>query len=550
MHTPFISQRSFDDLGTPLSEVTFCVLDLETTGANAQNCYITEVGAVKVRGGEVLGTYQTMVNPGTAIPPHITVLTGITDYQVLRAPPINEVLPSFLEFVGGSVIVGHNLRFDVSFLEAALRRWGGPLIGNQRLDTLSLARRLLVDDVPNFKLGELARRLRLDHQPSHRALDDALATVDLLHLLIERASSWGVTGIDDLVALPTIAGHPQWKKLAMTTSLPHKPGVYQFLDSSGAVLYVGKATDLRSRVRSYFSSDRRRKVAQLLRETSQITHQVCANTLEAELVELRLIRDHQPRFNRRGRRKARSHFVRLTLAEHFPRLAIVHSDTGPGVHLGPLPSHREASDVVQAIQTALPIRRCTSKTPKRGNLKPSPGCTNAQLGLNTCPCSGTISEHDYTRIVHDVLAAMTGSSNLVLTPLDQKMKKLSDEERFEDAAEIRNLASAFVRALRRQRRLDMMDRIDRLVLETSAGSRIELGRGGLMRGLAHGSETVDLAETLCVASWLERNAGTVRVVETEGTLALTLPRLPDYIPVEPNGAPAPELARPRSGRRR
>lgn len=540
MSSVFPSQRSFDELGTPLAETTFCILDLETTGGSAQSCHITEVGAVKVRGGENLGTFQTLVNPGTAIPPQITVLTGISDHLVIQAPPINQVLPSFLEFVGGSVIVGHNLRFDMSFIEASIRRWGGPMLGNQRLDTLALARRLLVDEVPNFKLGELARRLRLQHQPSHRALDDALATMDLLHLLIERATAWGVTGIDDLIVLPTIAGHPHRDKLRLTSKLPHKPGVYQFSDGDGRVLYVGKATDLRSRVRSYFSSDRRRKVTQLLRETEQISHQVCATALEAEVVELRLIQELQPRFNRRGRRALRPHFVRLTLAERFPRLSIVRAETGPGIHLGPLNSRQDAQAVVEAIQSALPIRRCTTRTTKKGALKVDSACSNAQLGVAACPCSGATSENDYAKVVHQVLQAMTGESQLVLDPLDAQMERLASQERFEEAATMRDRAAAFVSVIGRQRRLEMLDRIDRLVLETSTGVRIELGRGGTIDEQA----TSSLDESLCVASWLDRNATKLRVLTTEGTLNSTLPRLPSYVP-----PPQPDSVRSEKSRR-
>src|SRR3954453_11168764 len=109
-------QRTFDDLGTPLIDVTFCVIDLETTGGSAEDCSITEVGAVKLRAGECLGTFQTLVNPGKAIPPTITVLTGITQAMVLPAPRIDSVLPALLEFVGDAVIVGHNVSFDLRFL--------------------------------------------------------------------------------------------------------------------------------------------------------------------------------------------------------------------------------------------------------------------------------------------------------------------------------------------------------------------------------------------------------------------------------------------------
>src|SRR4051795_11794750 len=128
-------QRSFDDLGTPLHDVTFCVVDLETTGGSAVDCAITEIGAVKLRGGRCLGTFATLVNPGVLIPPAITVLTGITQSMVLPAPRIEQVLPSFLEFTAGTVIVGHNIRFDLSFLNAALSRHGWAKLPHRSVDT-------------------------------------------------------------------------------------------------------------------------------------------------------------------------------------------------------------------------------------------------------------------------------------------------------------------------------------------------------------------------------------------------------------------------------
>ena len=241
---------AFDDLGTPLHEVVFCVIDLETTGGNRNDDQITEVGAVKVQGGQCLGTFQTLVNPGRAIPPQITVLTGLSDVLVSAAPRIGAVLPSLIEFVGDAVIVGHNVGFDVGFLRAACERHGRAPLSGTVVDTVALARRLVRDEVPDCRLGTLASRFRLDHKPSHRALDDALATADLLHLLIERASGLGVLGLDDLLALAKLAGHPQAAKLKMTADLPRTPGVYMFRGQRDDVLYVGKATNLRQRVRS------------------------------------------------------------------------------------------------------------------------------------------------------------------------------------------------------------------------------------------------------------------------------------------------------------
>ena len=311
-------QRSFDDLGVPLAEVTFVVLDLETTGASPASCAITEVGAVKVRGGEVLGTFQTLVNPGLPIPPSITVLTGITQAMVVPAPPIGEVLEPFTGFVGGAVIVGHNVRFDLRFLTAALDLHGHPRFDNVVVDTCALARRLVRDEVPNCRLATLADLFRVGHKPTHRALDDAWATVEVLHALLERAGSLGVLGLDDLVALPRIGAHPQLGKLTLTNRLPRRPGVYVFRDAGRRPLYVGKAVDLRRRVRSYFTGDDRRKVGGLLRELHTVDHVECSSELEASVLEVRMIHELGPRYNRRTKHWRSYADVKVTLNEAWP----------------------------------------------------------------------------------------------------------------------------------------------------------------------------------------------------------------------------------------
>src|SRR3954454_16929763 len=386
-------QRSFDDLGTPLSQVTFVVVDLETTGGSPGDDAITEIGAVKLRGGECLGTFATLVNPGRDIPPTITFLTGITHSMVMTAPSIASVLPAFLEFARDCVIVGHNIRFDLAFLDAAIRRHGYPRLSQPSVDTCGLARPLVRDEVPNCKLGTLAERFRLGHKPTHRALDDALATGDLLHVLLERAGSLGVLGLDDLLSLPTIAGHPQLAKLRLTDDLPRAPGVYLFRDVNGRVLYVGKATNLRTRVRSYFSGDERRKVGQLLRETHVIDHVVAPGPLEAAVLEVRLIHEHLPRFNRQAKTWRRYAYLKLTLDERFPRLSGVRlpkPDDGC-LYLGPLPSTNAARQVAEAIESAVPLRRCTRRPPRNPLSAP---CAPAQLGVSTCPCAGAVSEEE------------------------------------------------------------------------------------------------------------------------------------------------------------
>ena len=239
------------DLATPLSEVTFVVIDLETTGGSPARDRITEIGALKLRGGELLGRLDTFVNPGVPLPPFITLLTGITEAMVAPAPEIEELLPTLLEFLHGAVIVGHNIRFDCAFLDAALRRNGYRRLGNRRVDTIGLARRLVREDVPNLRLHTLATHFRTDTEPVHRAYADAAATGEVFHSLLEHAGTFGVFGLDDLIALPKARVHRSTAKLALTGALPRAPGVYVFHDRAGEVIYVGKATNLRAQVRAY-----------------------------------------------------------------------------------------------------------------------------------------------------------------------------------------------------------------------------------------------------------------------------------------------------------
>ena len=187
-----------------LSQTTFVVLDLETSGASPKTgSAITEIGAVKVCGGHVLGTFKTFVNPGTPLPPFITELTGITDEMLIDAPRIESVLPLLFEFLGSdksTVFVAHNAPFDLSFLKASAALHGYTWPNFRVIDTVKAARFVLTkDDVANYQLGTLAVYFRTEIAPNHRALDDALATVDVLHGIIERMGTFGITTINQML---------------------------------------------------------------------------------------------------------------------------------------------------------------------------------------------------------------------------------------------------------------------------------------------------------------------------------------------------------------
>ena len=193
---------------TRLSDTTFAVIDLETSGGSPRSgAGITEIGVVKVRGGVVLGTFQSFVDPGHSLPAFITQLTGITDDMLISAPFIDEILPTLFQFLGPpeeTVLVAHNSPFDMSFLKAAALAHEVSWPNYLTVDTARLARAVLdPDEVVNCKLGTLAVFFNAHTSPNHRALDDALATVDVLHGIIERLAGHKVQTFEELRNFPS-----------------------------------------------------------------------------------------------------------------------------------------------------------------------------------------------------------------------------------------------------------------------------------------------------------------------------------------------------------
>jgi DNA polymerase-3 subunit epsilon len=397
--TPWVGDRAvqgtFDELGTPLHDVTFVVVDLETTGGSpAGGCGITEIGAVKVRGGEVVGEFESLVRPDEPIPPFIAVLTGITDGMVAGAPPIRAVLPAFLEFARGAVLVAHNAPFDVGFLRAACEATGHAWPAPTVVDTARLARQVLTrDDSPDCKLSTLARVFRSSTKPVHRALADARATVDVLHGLLERVGCLGVHSLEELATYSSRVSPAQRRKRHLADAVPSAPGVYLFNDAAGRVLYVGKSTDMRNRVRQYFTaSEQRTRMAEMVSIAERVTPIVCATPLEAEVRELRLIAEHKPRYNRRSRFPERASWLKLTV-EPFPRLSVVRLVRDDGAaYLGPFGSSRLAEQAVHALHEALPLRQCTPRLSPRRH---SNACVLFEMGRCGAPCEGRESVAAY-----------------------------------------------------------------------------------------------------------------------------------------------------------
>ena len=295
------------------------------------------------------------------------------------------MLPTFLEFARGAVLVAHNAGFDIGFLRAAAERcqiaWPRPPV----LCTVRLARRVLTrDEAPSVRLAALARLFDASTTPTHRALDDARATVDVLHGLIERVGNQGVHTYTDLRSYLPDVTPAQRRKRYLADALPHRPGVYLFRGPSAEVLYVGTAVDLRRRVGQYFNgADPRTRIKEMASLATAVDHVECAHDLEAGVRELRLLAAHAPPYNRRSKFPHRWWWVVLT-DEAFPRFSVVRAPrSGTEVRpsryetaVGPVPVPRRRR---RNRGAAGPVHRCADLHHTAGPLRAARAVPNGSF---------------------------------------------------------------------------------------------------------------------------------------------------------------------------
>jgi DNA polymerase III subunit epsilon len=475
MGTPAGEQLSLPDLDEAaeisLREMTFVVVDLETTGgrvtagAGTAADAITEIGAVKVRGGVVLGEFGTLVDPQRSIPPQIVQLTGITTAMVCDAPTIGAVLPMFFEFARGAVLVAHNARFDVGFLRAAADRYGIGWRRPQVLCTVALARRVLSrEEAPSVRLAALARLFAVASEPTHRALDDARATVDVLHALIERVGNQGVHTYADLRSYLPDVTPAQRRKRALAEGLPHRPGVYLFRGPTGEVLYVGTAIDLRRRVSQYFNgSDQRGRIKEMVALAGTVEHVECAHALEAGVRELRMLSAHAPPYNRRSRFPHRWWWIVLS-NEAFPRFSAVRTPRHDRA-VGPFRSRADAADTAALLARFTGVRTCTTRLAR--SALHGPACP--QHEVSPCPAARDVMAGQYAAAAGRAAALIDGVDNTALAAAVQQIADLAGRQRYESAARLRDHTVTAVEVLWRGQRLRALARLPELVAAAPDG---------------------------------------------------------------------------------
>ena len=504
-------QPTFDDIGRALIDTTFVVVDLETTGGSHSNSSITEIGAVKIRGGEIIGEFQTLVNPESPIPAFITVLTGITDAMVIEAPKIGEALFSFLEFAGSpeeTVLIAHNAPFDIGFLKAAAVECATPWPKFQVIDTARVARYVVTrDEAPNCKLGTLANFFGAATNPDHRALSDARATVDVFHGILDRLGSFGVTTLEDLKSFSNRITDSQRKKRYLAEGLPNSPGVYIFRDEQHEPLYIGTTRNLKNRVRSYFTAaETRKRIHDMITLAHYLDYIETPTIIEAEVRELRLIAEKQPRFNRRSKFQEKAVWVKIT-EENFPRLVSVRGQRGLSDDFGwcgPFNGRDEAARAIEAIYEVTQIRQCSPRITLNSMKSASP-CALFDMKKCGAPCVGKESVDSYSSHVLTTQISMHHDATSILNSINQRMTELAHQERFEEAAELRNRLSSFIRGTARGQRIRSLTRVPHLIAALPISPQqweFVVIRYGRLAGSAHGNSANyrDVIESLILTA--------------------------------------------------
>lgn len=455
-----------------LDEVEFVVLDTETTGLRPGPDRVIEVAGVRLSGGEVVASFQRLINPGRRIPPFIVKFTGITQEMVNEAQTAAEVFPELQRFVDGAILVGHNLGFDISFLshEARLLGQGFPLDG---LDTIPLARRFL-PGLKRFKLDLVAEHLKIPTMNRHRAMGDARVTAAIFLRLLELAQQQGIATLGHLrrrLQLPVAwsgdiaqemssAQRTLWRadgKLAPSSAVatrptgslllnsawrqnfPAKPGVYLMKDEHGQVIYVGKAKCLKDRLASYYNQPLgyTRKMDGLLQDVREIETRVLGSELEALLVESQLIKALQPAYNVQLRNYELYPFIKVDVRHLFPRVYATREVAADGArYFGPFRSRRMVDLTIELIQKIFPVRTCTRSLPPQA--KPSDPCLRLHLNRCSAPCRGGADAEQYRKVIEEVCAFLGGEREDLLDRLRRQMFEASQQLNFERAAWLRD----------------------------------------------------------------------------------------------------------------
>ena len=434
----------------PTTETDFAVLDFETTGVSGKKNRVIEIGIVHVKNLEIVDSYQSFINPGMLVPYYITKITGITDADVQDAPYFEDVTSEVVDFIGDSVLVAHNLPFDYSFLKHEFIRADTFLPKMESLCTLKLARKMY-PELKSKSLGNLVKYFGIKHKDVHRALGDAMVTAKLLiKMITQLKEDQNITTLDQLLAYQSVTPIKSnlriiKKKLAIDfAKAPSTSGVYLFKDGKGKIVYIGKAKIIKKRVANYFSNTAARKAKQIVRKASRLEYIETNSELSALILESELIKKHKPPMNTLLKKYPQQYFIRVKQTHEFPNLSSVSKiDFDGNDYFGPYSNRETSKNLIDIVSKTFQLRECSDKELKKGKK-----CYLLDIKRCIAPCIYPSSE-DYMNELASAYTFLSGENQESVNKLLLKMKALSAEQKYEEAAEIRDITNQVLNQLNR-----------------------------------------------------------------------------------------------------
>jgi DNA polymerase-3 subunit epsilon len=429
-----------DTLDIPLEQASFSVIDVETTGLSARYNNIIEIGIVKVSRLKITDSYHSMINPGKPIPYYISQFTGITDEDVYDAPFFEDAADDILKFISDDIIGGHNFSFDKSFLKREFLYAGKGLLENRDICTLKLARKMY----PNLRsrsLSNMCRHFKLHNENSHRALQDAKVTAQILIRIIEELRDNNrINTLNELLnyhknpPLKSKAGHVKQSLRDDVSVLPQAPGTYYFLNSADKIIYIGKAKSLRDRIKSYFSPAAPRKAKKIIQQASRIKIEITNTELTALLMEAESIKLINPKHNTQLKEYGNKYFLRIDGTINFPALEICnYFDFDGKDYFGLFITKKKALVLLEMINKTFALRECNDIEFGKGRI-----CFLADIERCLAPCV-TGAAADYREELDKVYEFLYGRNQYALNRLLNKMKEYSAKLKFEKAAEVKEV---------------------------------------------------------------------------------------------------------------
>jgi DNA polymerase-3 subunit epsilon len=435
----------------PFEEAEYCVFDFETTGTSAHHDKVIEIGIAKVLKGKIIDTFSSFINPGRPVPYYITQLTGISNSDVQDAPYFDEVFYQIKEFIGDSILVAHNLSFDHSFLKHECANHELEMPQNHAICTLRLAR-ILYPSFPSKSLGNLVKQLKIRHRNVHRGLGDATAAAKiLLRMFKQLREEHEIDSVPDLINFQkgTAAQEPfrMIKKKLMddVSNLPNSPGVYFFRNAKDQIIYIGKAKSLKERLRNYFMSNAIRKAKEIVRKSSSLGFYKTNSELTALIAETELIKIHNPKTNTLLKKYPRSYFLKLTIGEKYPSANVsTNFDFDGNNYYGPYPNRDTANSIKEIIDKTFQLRECQDKEFKKHRK-----CYLADIERCFAPCINENHINIYKGELERVNEFLCGHNQSAVDRLLNRMKELSAKQKYEEAAQIRDVVQSILNQLHR-----------------------------------------------------------------------------------------------------